>query len=74
MGEAMTNTENKDQSQQQGGDSGSSQQTGGAPPPTTSQDFEFTDSSFKRGQDTGNVQKRVVDNSQQSTVTKEEDS
>jgi hypothetical protein len=71
----MTDTENKDQSKQENADSSDSgQQAGNAPPPTTSQDFEFTDSSFKRGQDTGSVQKRIIDNSQESTVTKEKDS
>ena len=71
----MTDTDNKDQSQQQGGSGGSdsSQQTGGTPP-TTSQDFEFTDSSFKRGLGTSDLQKRTVDTSQQSTVKKETDS
>jgi hypothetical protein len=39
--------------------------------PLTSQDFEFTDSSFKRGQGSGNLEKRVIDTSQPPTVKKE---
>ncbi len=42
--------------------------------PLTSQDFEFTDCSFKRGQGSGNLEKRVVDTSQPSTVKKEQGS
>jgi hypothetical protein len=73
MGEAMTDADNKDQSQQENsGEAG--KPTGNTPPPTTSQDFEFTDSSFKRGQDTGDMQKRVIDNSLPSTVKREKGS
>lgn len=42
--------------------------------PLTSQDFEFTDSSFKRGQGSGNLEKRVKDTSQPPTVKKEQGS
>jgi hypothetical protein len=42
--------------------------------PLTSQNFEFTDSSFKRGQGSGNLEKRVIDTSQPPTVKKEQGS
>ena len=42
--------------------------------PLTSQNFEFTDSSFKRGQGSGKLEKRVIDTSQPPTVKKEQGS
>jgi hypothetical protein len=49
-GEAMTDAENKGQEKQgNAGGSGKDQKTGGASPPMRWQDFEFTDSSLKRG-------------------------
>jgi hypothetical protein len=66
------NQDSSNQQSQQGSDSGSAQETGTKPKVTTSQDFEFTDSSFKRGQGSGDMEKRTVDVLKPSTVKKEE--